>query len=177
MKKIETQRLLLLPFSEKNISKEYLSWLNNKELMKYSEQRHSTHTYESSLKYLKSFAGTGHIFIAIYLKESNLHIGNINAYIDQRNKIADMGILIGDSSVKGQGVGLEAWLALMGFLFSTYEIRKITAGTLIINTAMINIMKKSNMQKEATFLKQYLVDGQEVDSVQYAIFKAQFKIN
>ena len=46
MSKIEiiTSRLILSPLKKKDISSEYISWLNNKELMKYS--LHSLYTHD-----------------------------------------------------------------------------------------------------------------------------------
>ena len=37
----------LVDFEEKFITSSYISWLNNSKLMKFSEQRHKIHNYES----------------------------------------------------------------------------------------------------------------------------------
>ena len=41
---IFSERLTLEPFSEKFLTDQYVSWLNNKIVNAYSEQRHNYHT-------------------------------------------------------------------------------------------------------------------------------------
>lgn len=66
--KILTKNLVLENFNSKLITKKYLFWLNNKQLMKYSDQRKTTHTKTSCLHYLKSFKKTNNYFLAVKKK-------------------------------------------------------------------------------------------------------------
>ena len=59
---IRTARLLITPLSERHLTKRYLGWLNDRQLMRYSEQRHKTHTISTCDAYRKSFDGTPHYF-------------------------------------------------------------------------------------------------------------------
>ena len=131
---IKTNRLLITPFREEHITDRYLNWLNDPELMRYSEQRHKTHTFESCRAYLQSFKKTPNYFWAIEEVINGLgHIGNINAYVDRGNLLADIGILIGEKKVQNRGYGLEAWIGVCNFLFQKGTVRKITAGILSVN--------------------------------------------
>ena len=47
-------RIDLVKFNKKFITKKYISWLNNKQLMKYSEQRLKKHNYKSCKLYLQN---------------------------------------------------------------------------------------------------------------------------
>jgi len=143
---IETKRLFITPFSEKHVTPMYLSWLNDAELMRFSEQRHKKHSISSCKTYLRSFDNTANFFWAIEEQDNGLgHIGNINAYVDIHNKVADIGILIGEVQAQKQGYGLEAWQAVMSFLFKNIEIRKVTAGTVSANLSMIKLMKNQSI--------------------------------
>ena len=51
------------------------------------------------------------------------------------------------------------------------KVRKITGGTLIGNTAMINIMINSGMELDGVRVAQELVDGQVQDVVHFAKFR------
>jgi ribosomal-protein-alanine N-acetyltransferase len=170
---IRSDRLLLVPFKEEFIKDKYLSWLNNSELMKFSEQRHTMHTKETCLNYLNSFIGNDHLYLAIFDRETNEHLGNVNAYIDIVNQTADMGILIGLGGDK-KGIGLEAWCALMDYLFLEKNIRKITAGTMEKNIPMLKIMERSHMAIEGRRRKQLLFQGEEVDVVLAGILKTEY---
>ena len=164
--------IILKKFKKKYITKEYLKWLNNPKLMKYSEQRFHKHTLKSSIKYLKSFQGTENLFYAIFDYSKNLHIGNINAYIDKKNKVADIGILIG---VPGKGYGFMAWEQMMEILFIKKNIRKITGGTMSINAPMIKIFKKNKMIFEYKKIKQFIMNGRYIDLVGYCAFNDKKK--
>jgi len=165
---MEIVRVTLKEFDESFITKEYVSWLNDPELMKYSEQRHLTHTIESCRAYFESFKGTDNLLYAILEPNDNRHIGNISAYIDRYNRIADVGILVGKT---GRGYGFSAWKKMMKILFSENNVRKITAGAMVVNAPMIKIMKKANMQYEYTKQAQFLLNGKPVDLVGYYILK------
>ena len=169
---IITNRLLIRPFELQHISKEYLSWMNNKKLLSLSEQRHKNHTFDTAEKYLNSFKNTDNMFWAI--EETlcgNGHIGNINAYIDRNNLTADLGILIGNIDMQNKGYAIESWKAVCEYLFLKKGIRKITAGALSINFPMLKLMKKAGMKEDGKRLRHYIVNGEYVDLQYMAIFK------
>ena len=112
---IETERLMIKPFRESYITSEYLTWLNDKDLMRFSEQRHLNHTIESAKNYLESFNGTTNFFWAIFTKDGERHIGTVNSYVDRNNLVADIGILIGSKNLKREGYGEEIWNGVMSF--------------------------------------------------------------
>jgi RimJ/RimL family protein N-acetyltransferase len=73
--------------------------------------------------------------------------------------------------VWGRGLGLEAWMAIIKYLFEEKEMKKITAGTLTKNTAMLKIMKKSKMLEDGVRKNHCLFEGKRVDMVHAALFK------
>jgi ribosomal-protein-alanine N-acetyltransferase len=171
-KVIETQRLRIVPFSEAYLISRYVNWLLDPEVVRYSEQRHRNHTLETCRHYWQSFQDSPHFFWAITaLDRESEHIGNINAYIDAPNSTASVGIMIGERRVWGKGYGLEAWVAVCHYLMYDMGIRKITAGTLAVNTGMLRIMEKAGMVADGRWLRHCLVDGQEVDIIFAAFFR------
>ena len=56
---INGKRIYLTLFKEQDITSEYISWLNNTEVTKYSRQRLIKHNLASSKEYLKSFKFKG----------------------------------------------------------------------------------------------------------------------
>lgn len=162
------KKVKLLVFNKKLITKKYISWLNNKKLMQYSDRRHTLHNKKSCENYFNSFKGTQNRFFAIIDKKNKEHVGNITAIIDNKNNTADIGILVGEVN---QGYGLAAWNEMMKYLFSK-NIRKITGGAMINNKAMIKIFKKSKMKFEYIKKKQYLYKyNMPVDFIGYYKFK------
>ena len=165
---IITQRLILEPFTEKFLTERYVSWLNDPEVVKYSENRHRMHTIQSCAEYLASFAGSPHCFWAICQRSDMLHIGNVNAYVDEFNSVADMGILIGEPSSSGKGYATEAWRAVMDYLIQHRKIRKISAGAMAANIPMIKVMERCGMQPDGTRKNHFLLNSNPVDLVHMA---------
>lgn len=169
---IETERLRIVPFNEDFLTPRYVGWLADPDVVRHSEQRFRTHTLESCRGYYESFAGTDNAFWALVAKDAKLgHVGNMNAYVDSRHAVADVGILLGERAVWGKGYGTEAWVAVMRHLFEDRGMRKITAGTLATNVGMVRIMERSGMIDDGRRTRQYVYDGVEVDVVYAAAFR------
>ncbi|HEX9703090.1 MAG TPA: GNAT family N-acetyltransferase [Rhodospirillales bacterium] len=168
---LETNRLKLVSFAEGHLTKRYIGWLNDPEVVRYSEQRHRTHTADSCRRFVATFAdGPSHLW-AIVAKDAGLgHIGNVNSAVDAPNRTADVAILIGEKKAWGRGFGAEAWIAVVDFLLGPGAMRKVTAGAMAENTAMLAIMKKAGMAAEGRRRDQFLLDGRPVDMVMMARF-------
>jgi [ribosomal protein S5]-alanine N-acetyltransferase len=157
-------------FQESDISDTYVSWLNDAEVVKYSNQRFLHHTIESSHNYLKSFIGTSNIYMAVEDKATKELYGSITAYKQVHHGVVDIGLMIGNKQSWGKGVGFEAWTLMMNFLFAQCDVRKVTGGTLEVNTGMIRIMEKSMMIHEATRKHHELLDDKPVDIFYFCKF-------
>jgi RimJ/RimL family protein N-acetyltransferase len=169
-KNIFSERLTLSPFAVSDISADYIGWLNDPEVTRFSNQRFCVHSQESSLAYLQGFQESPNQFLSIKLNGDGQMIGTMAAYISRHHLTADLGILIG-RPYWGKGFGLEAWACLMSYLLSRAGLRKITGGAVACNTPMIKIMQDSGMTLEATRRNQEIVDGNIWDIVHFAKFR------
>jgi RimJ/RimL family protein N-acetyltransferase len=169
---IETRRLRIVRFAEEHLTPRYIGWLNDPDVTRFSEQRHVAHTLESCRQYWQSFDGIADSFWAIVARNATLgHLGNISVHANRRHGVADLGILIGERSVWGQGYGTEAWRAMCDHLFTNGLTRKITAGTLATNVGMLEIMRKVGMVDDGRRIRQQVEGGAEVDVVHGALFR------
>ncbi len=139
----------------------FAGWLNDKEIVKYSEQRHLKHNAEFQRVHWR-MAGENHLMYTIHSLYPEGPIGSISARIDKNNNVANVGILLGGRTVWGQGYGFEAWEVFCNFLFIEKGIRKIEAGCMSINAPMIRICTKYGMRHEAIVQDHFLVDGKPV---------------
>lgn len=168
---IEGEQVRLNIFSEENITDSYLSWLNDPVVVRFSNQRFRRHTYQTGLDYLHSFVDAESIFLAVYLKDDQHYVGTMSVYFSSVHETADIGIMIGDKSCWGRGIGGDAWVTLLSLLLDTVKVRKVTAGTLSCNTGMIRIMVNSGMKPDGVRVAQELVDGQAQDIMHFAKFR------
>lgn len=168
---ILTGRLRIVPFNEHFLTPQYVSWLNDPQVVRFSTQRHRSHTLETCRQYWQSFVDTPHYFWAIVEREECFgHIGNINAYIDGHDRVADLGILLGNKSALGRGYAREAWLAVCEYLFVQAGMRKITAGTCAAHKRMLSLMAATGMIEDGRRIRHTIVEGQEMDIIHAALF-------
>lgn len=162
-------KIYLTLFQSEDISSEYISWLNDPEVTQYSNQRFINHSSESSNIYLKSFAGTPNLFLAIKDLSSKEMIGTMTAYISEHHKTVDIGILLGNKNYWGQGIGFDAWSTLINWT-TNQNYRKVTAGAVAVNKTMIALMERSGMQFEGLKVDQEIINGSPSDILFYGKF-------
>jgi RimJ/RimL family protein N-acetyltransferase len=168
-----SEHVTLKRFLAADISDEYVSWLNDPNVVKYSNQRFFRHTRETCKRYLDGFEGTSNLFIKIQRKIDGLSVGTMTAYVSTHHQTVNVGILVGPQSLWGLGIGQEAWSLLVEWLLHQETVRKVTAGTMRCNTAMIRLMEKSGMTLEAVRPDQELLEGIPQDLVYYGKFSAR----
>lgn len=161
----------VLAFTERHLTTRYIGWLNDHQTMRFSEQRHRTHTLESCRAYFDSFRSSNDSFLAIESVDPTLgHVGNISIAIDAANAVADVSILVGEPRAAGTGIATNAWVTVLAELLARQGMRKVTAGTMATNERMLRLMQRSGMKVEAVRARQFLCEGREVDLVFAAIF-------
>lgn len=167
-----SQRLSITPFTgvhhyEKIIKQ--VEWLNDPEVTKFSEQRHRFHTTTTQVDYINSFHLPSSL-CEIVIDAGQRMIGTMSVHIDSPNKVADIGIMIGDKTQWGKGYGAEAWCAVgRGLLMK--GIRKIEGGCMASNTAMLKIFTKFGMTLEGRRVGHCLVEDRPIDWVFYGRFR------
>lgn len=165
---IHSESVQLLPMQTSDITEAYIDWLNDKELMKYSNQRHLNHTRTSSENYLNSFDQNSSLIFKI-ISEKEM-IGTLSISLDKHNLVGVMGILIGREYC-GLGLGAKAWNKAIEISFDELGLRKVKAGTAACNLAMKRIFEKSNMCFEANLRSDLLIEGTPQDLLIYSKFR------
>ena len=163
-------KVVLKPFLVADINDDYIGWLNDQYVVKFSNQRFLVHSMDSCLRYQASFEGTDNLFMSVRRLTDNELIGTLTAYVASNHGTVDMGIMIGNQSIWGMGYGLDTWITMANWLLGRQDIRKLTAGTLACNLGMITLMERSGMILEATRKAQEIVEGCPVDVLYYAKF-------
>jgi RimJ/RimL family protein N-acetyltransferase len=173
---LQGARVRLRPFTAADITERYIGWLNDPAVVRYSNQRFLRHTRESCERYLAGFAGSPNLLVSLRVSgaaagsEGERAVGTLTAYRSPHHGTADVGILLGERAVWGQGVGLEAWQLFTDWLLATPGLRKVTAGTLACNRAMLAVAERSGMQREGVRRAQEIVEGVATDIVHFARF-------
>lgn len=167
---LQGKRVDLTPFTPADITPQYVSWLNDPQVVRLSNQRFRRHDEASCAAYLRTFEGSDNRFFSIRLRESGQAIGTATAYFSRHHGTVDCGILLGVPTTWGKGLGQDAWDTLTDWCAEQPGIRKVTAGTLDCNTGMLRLMERSGLKLEATRKAHELVNGQPHDILLFARF-------
>ena len=163
---IELPGFRIVPFEERHLTQRYVGWLNDPKIVRFSEQRHRTHDESSCRSYFLSMQNNASLFLAIEMRDPDIgHVGNLSVAIDHANQSADLSIMVGEKAVWGSGVASQAWAAMVDALLGQFALRRVTAGTMSVNLAMIKLMERSDMQIDAIRPRHFLWEAQEVDLV------------
>jgi len=161
-------KIYLTLFELEDITPEYISWLNDQEVVKFSNQRFLKHTHKTSVNYFQSFERTPNLFLAIKDLSSKKIIGTMTAYISEQHQTADIGILLGNRDYWGKGIGFDAWATLVKWASANY--RKVSAGAVAVNKPMIALMEKSGMEFEGLKKHHEIVNDCPTDVLFYGKF-------
>ena len=75
-----------------------------------------------------------------------------------------------DNSQRGKGFGKKAWKLLVSDVPTQLGIRKVSAGTLEVNSAMIRLFESSNMEFEARLKSEGVFNEIPTDILLYRKF-------
>jgi [ribosomal protein S5]-alanine N-acetyltransferase len=164
------ERVSIRLFSTRDISDDYISWLNDPEVMKFSNQRFSSHNRKTCEDFFNSIQSLDAIFLVIIFKENKEAVGTMTVYFSRNHQTADIGIMLGNKAFWDTGLGTEALDGVMEFLFKKVGIRKVTSGTLSCNKGMIRICEKAGMVPDGVRKNQELIKDKPYDIVYFAKF-------
>ena len=147
---IETDRFFLRELTVDAASARYLGWLSDSEAKKWIAAAESTCGLAELREYVAQRVGRDDVlFLGIYSKADNLHIGNIKYEpVDQNEGRAELGVLIGDPDFRGKHVFAEVLHASAAWLKLHYGIRQIHLGVELENTPALNAYRNSGFVAE-----------------------------
>jgi len=113
--------------------------------------------------------------LAVCLKKDHKHIGPVSLTdIDRSNGVARCGILIGEKSLWGKGLGTEAILLMLHHGFYTLGLTRIEARQLLFNQASVRLFEKCGFRVEGVLRKAVFKDGRHQDLNLMAILREEF---
>lgn len=127
---LTTDRLILRTLLPTDVTDGYVAWLNDPEINRFLEVRYASHDAEGTRDFVKTMLESEENYLfGMFTRDAERHIGNIKlGNIERRHRRADIGLLIGDKEMWGQGYATEAIAAVTAFGFDSAGLEKIFAG-------------------------------------------------
>lgn len=165
--------IYLEPFQEKHLSEDYVSWLNDPEVCRFSRHGESVYTMEKAKEYFQGVRQSPNAFVFAIMDEvTNEHLGNSAIYIDAKNQSGNVSILLGRKQW-GRGVGTETYRILIDWAFHELSLHRLISGMVSANRGMTKIMEKVGFKKEGVFSQSFFKNGQFWDLEQWALLNPQ----
>ena len=168
---IETPRFYLERLSIQHLSQKYVDWMNDCRVNQFLESG-GNYTLDILEDFLFNVSNQDIYFWAIKDKFDEQHIGNIKIDpINFKHGWGEYGILIGEQSYWGKGVGFEISSAVINFCFEgNLKLRKINLGVRAENISAIALYRKLGFEVEGIY-KNHMVTPLGYDDVlRMAIF-------
>jgi len=168
-----SDRLIYKPLSLAHLSHHYVSWMNDKEVIKYLDSG-GDYTIEKLEDFLNDVEKKEILFWAIHLKESGKHIGNIKIDpINKKNGLGEYGIMMGDRSEWGKGYAKEASQTVIQYCFNQLKLRKITLGVVENNESAVELYKAMSFEIEGIYKRHGFYNGVLCNVLRMALFSSE----
>jgi len=170
------QSLYLRKVAGSDVTDEYLRWLNDPEVLRYSARKAFPQDFDDLRRYISHAKESGELHLAICRKEDGRHVGNISLQnLSWTQGAAVLSIMIGAREVWGRGYGREAIALLTAHAFSAMGLRRLTADS--PNPAFIAAVKRLGWTHEGVRRQAILVDGVYADLQCFGILRHEFQID
>ena len=155
----------LIELDPSQLGQYYVDWLNDYEVVKYTEARFSKYDLSSARQYIAAIneSKTDYIWGIIY---KGSHVGNIKlGMINYEHKTGYLSYLIGDKSCYGRGIGTFSVGKIVGAASSDFGLEKLKAGYYINNVGSARVLEKNGFSIEGVLKYDAVFEGARIDTV------------
>ncbi len=168
--------ITLKKIRQNNVSPKWVSWLNNKKVNRYSNQRFIRHTITSQNEFIKKkIKDKNSLMYGIYL--NNEHIGIIElTKIDLYHKNCIVSFMLGNHKYWGKGITSEALNQIIKIGFDKLKLKKITSSIYSENIASEKVMMNNGFKIEGIVKNFYKFGIKRMDKKILGICEKEYKM-
>ncbi len=155
----------------------YVGWLQDHEVNKYLETRHSPQSLESVTAFVETQnASNASRLLAIIENYTSQHIGNLKiGPINPHHMCADLSYFIGNKAYWGNGFASEAIAGAVKYAFETLGLFSLRAGLYAGNLASRKALEKSGFQQRGVFPAELVTEKGREDHIWYSMTKNEYR--
>lgn len=165
--KREGKDIVLRLLRPEDVTPEYVLWMADEEVTQFLEMRWTAYGMEESRKYVQAMGESSSDYLmGIYLKRRNEHIGNIKiGGINPIHRFAELGLVIGNPTLRGKGYGTEAIQLGTEIAFQELNLNKVWAGLYANNVGCYRAFMKAGYREVGIFQQHRFYKGEYVDEI------------
>ena len=143
-------RLELVPLDRPHLARTR-EWANDPELMRLMDRKQPVTPVEHEAWFASLPRRADCAYFAIETVDGRAHIGNVWLWdIDRRHRKAELRVVVGDRTARGQGLGAEAIDRLCRHAFDTLGLHRVYAYVLGINPSARRAFERAGFTLEGT---------------------------
>jgi RimJ/RimL family protein N-acetyltransferase len=153
-------------------------WINDREVTQFLMARYpislaGEKEWAAKSAVTNSFEDSRYIIEAL---DEGVPIGVCGLHhVSPENRVADLGIMIGEKRFWSQGYGTDAMLTLMRLGFYQMNLHKITLGVFDINPRAKAVYRKVGFIEEGRGREEYYQDGRYFDVLRMGVLHREFE--
>jgi len=177
MVELNTDRLYLRYLTPSDATEAYANWLNDPEVNRYLETRHSIQTVESCRDFIRQCsADPGSHLFGIFLRKTGAHIGNAKiGFINTLYQRGQVSLFLGEKEYWGKGFATEVVQALTSFGFKKLGLNRLEAGCYENNLASLRVFLRNGYTVEGFMRDQVVLDNRHLGCFWLGILAHEFR--
>jgi len=170
---LETGRLVIRPVQGEDVTPEYVAALNDEDVVRYTEVRHQRWDREKTVAYIQSAQRPDRsLLLGMFQRDTQRHIGNLLLHLQPIHRRIELSFMLWDKRCWNAGYATEAVQAVADACFRELGAHKLTAGYYASHQASARVLTKVGFMIEAVLREHYMCEGQLVDGVRVAKWRA-----
>ena len=172
MKFLIGTQIYLRPISANDSTEEYAGWMNDIEVTSGLVSGYFPTNLKDLSIYIESVSNKSSIMLAICVVENDRHIGNIKlGSFDWFARTCELGILIGNKTYWGKGIGKEACSLMINYVFFNLNLEKIWLAVFDNNPKAVALYKDLGFEIEGTQQRHVFKNGKFWNKILMAKFR------
>ena len=166
--------------NKNQIIDQYLGWMNNIEVVQYFGSLNLLFPKKKSFieESFRRFTTDETIGFFIYDKTENQFVGTCKlGNICLINRSAEIGVMIGETNVHGQGIGRKTTKILMDYAFQTLGLHRVWTTVYSNNRGAQKVMEKLGLSLEGRLRESVFKKGEYIDQLRYGILNKEYNPN
>lgn len=165
------------PLCQDDLNGRWPEWFNDPDVTKYQAKGVYPNSLERQRSYYDLIAESQtDVVLAIIDRTNDLHIGNIGLHqIDYINRTAVFGIVLGEKSAWGRGIGGRSWRAMTEYGFEVLNLNKICATVINGNDKSLKCATGAGYEIEGRQKNQIFKNGQYCDLIHVGLARENWK--
>lgn len=148
------------------------SWRNSPEVATYMYNEKFI-TQEEQEEWFKNIDRNKSFYWVITYNGKKLGLASVNS-IDKTLQSCFWAFYIGDTSVRGAGIGAKVEYNIIEYVFNTLNLNKLRCEVLVINDKVIKMHEKFGFRREAYFREHCVKGNNKLDVVGLALLKSEW---